>query len=403
MTLAPGEERIVAVPLPIYSAPHAVIYVEARDARGWPLGRTGRRLPQSTDGQIIGMICTTPELCSDIRKTILLSGSPDEQTHKSQALRLVQLLDPPSDDWAYPVESVVIVATPAARLSERQREALHLFMLRGGKIVLVDEQLGDATASLGQGPGDPSAAQFLGAYRKQYPVGIIRTVGNGGFAHFASASTPSFSDFLRPLGFSESTPEELRHRFATTVLAGRSSAEETEARWLERRLGTSFRFPSFMEILIWMIGYILLVGVVNFFVLRRIGRPEWAWISIPALAIVVSTLVYVSSERHRPRNFGVDEMAVYRMDSLSPETTALARLRISAPGRSIVAPQLPAQWVRLIPNRGIFDSSLVFQAAASPSIEQVRVGKLWEAEFPLRRWSFSDLDFRSHRRFYCSI
>jgi hypothetical protein len=403
MTLAPSEERVVDVPLPIYFAPHAVIYVEARDARGWPLGRTGRRVLQGTDGQIIGMICSTPELCSNIRKTILLSGSPDEQTHKSQALRLAQLLNPPSDDWAYSGAYMVILAAPVARFSERQREALHLFLLQGGKVVLVDDQLGDATPGTRQnGAGKtlsgPSAVPFLGEYRSRYPAGSARTVGNGQLVHFASASSPPFSDFLRPLGFSESTPEEVRRRLANRIFSGANPAEEVEARWLIRRLGTSFRFPSFTEVLVWMIGYIVAVGLVNFVILRRIGRPEWGWISIPLLAILASLLVYVSSERHRPRNFGIDEMTVYRMDDLSPVATAMARIRVSAPSRSMVAPQLPPEWTRVIPaRRAAFDNFAMLDPGSGPAqaIQEIHIGKFWEAEFPLRRWSFADLDFQS--------
>src|SRR5260370_21120194 len=102
--------------------------------------------------------------------------------------------------------------------------------------------------------------------------------------------------------------------------------------------GTSFRFPSFLEILLWMIGYLLVVGIVNFVFLRRFDRPEWGWLTIPAIAIFASVLLYGTSARHRPRNFNLYDMVVYRMDNLSSLAPHETKLRFSFPQRSTVEP-----------------------------------------------------------------
>src|SRR5260370_8410497 len=105
--------------------------------------------------------------------------------------------------------------------------------------------------------------------------------------------------------------------------------------------GTSFRFPSFLEILLWMIGYLLVVGIVNFVFLRRFDRPEWGWLTIPAIAIFASVLLYGTSARHRPRNFNLDDMVVYRMGTLSSLATPDANLPPSSPPPSTVTPLIP--------------------------------------------------------------
>src|SRR2546425_401448 len=86
LQLSPGEERTLRVPVQIVPVNNGrlVIYLEARDAHNLIVGRTARLVGPKTDGQIIGLICATPDLCRNIQQSILLSGSPEEQTHKSR-------------------------------------------------------------------------------------------------------------------------------------------------------------------------------------------------------------------------------------------------------------------------------------------------------------------------------
>lgn len=400
--LGGNEMRDLDVPLTLVDQQYSVIYAEARDESGRMIGKGARRMPGSTQAQIVAMICGKQEVCDGIRKTILLSGSPDEQTQKSHALNVVQLTEVPSEDWAYAQASLVILAAPAAGLSQEQRDALHLYMIRGGKLVLVDEDLEDEANVLtrkrteGDVIAESGDSRFLGVYRRKYAASQLHTVADGTFAHFASASGRAFSDFLRPLGFSESTPESLRKQLASGILREMNSSEAAEAKWLEKRLGTSFRFPSFAEILSWMIAYILVGCLVNFVLLRRLGKQELGWITIPVFAILVSTLLYLSSERHRPRTFVVDEMAVYRMDDKSPLAAAVARIRVSAPSRSEVTAQLPNAWTYVSLNRR---NPFELDRGSIAFLSEIRLGADWQATFPLRRWSFADLTFESHRRF----
>ena len=419
LALSPGEERTIWVPLQIIPSNnrHLVIYLEARDAHNLIVGRTARLVGPKTDGQVIGLICATPDLCRTIQQSILLSGSPDEQTHKSQALRMVQLSNPPSEGWAYAPANVVILAAPVARLSEAQREALELFLHKGGTLVLVEDQIADGVSS---NPGTDQLAgkaslsnsrvarrsnYFLEAYRSRSPFGNSLKVGSGHLIRLPSVAGKEFSYYFRPIGFSSSTPDEVRRQFPRRA-RDLQSADENQSTWLMKRLGTGFRFPAFLELLLWMIGYLLVVGVANFVLLRRIGRPEWGWITIPAIAILASILLYGTSARPRPRNFNLDDMVVYRMDNLSPLAIADAKIRISSPRRSTVDPVVPADWVysparRFSGDTFEFSSSPRFAGAAN--VSEILLDRSWETSLSLRKWSFTEINFTGFHRFAGTI
>lgn len=419
LLLSPGEERTLRVPLHLIPGNdrRMVIYLEARNEHNRIVGRTARLVGPKTDGQIIGLICSTTELCRSIQQAILLSGSPEEQTHKSQILRMVQLSDPPSEGWAYGMAHTVILAAPITRLSEGQRQALELFLRDGGTLVLVEDQIADGISS-NPGTNPASSRQsladfnllnrntfFLEPYRTRLPFGKSLAVGDGHLIRLQSVTGKEFSYYFRPIGFSMSTPEEIRRQFPRDPRA-LQAADESQSTWLMKRLGTNFQFPSFLEILLWMIGYLLVVGVVNFVLLRRFDRPEWAWITIPGIAIFASVFLYGTSARHRPRNFNLDDMVVYRMDNLSSLATAEAKVRISSPRRSTVEPIVPAEWVYLPPRRtfdGIFEGSGNPGSANSANVNGYVLERFWETSLFLRKWSFTELNFAGSRRFAGTI
>jgi hypothetical protein len=57
--------------------------------------------------------------------------------------------------------------------------------------------------------------------------------------------------------------------------------------------------PSFVYICCWLGLYITIIGPINYFVLRRIKRPELAWVTVPVLVIIFTTLAYFSGYIYR--------------------------------------------------------------------------------------------------------
>jgi len=391
--LAPSETRAVNVPLHVSAEVYGVFYVQALGGNGATLGRTAIRVGSKPEGEFIGLLCSNADLCRAIGQSILLSGSAEEQTHKSSSLRLVQLSEAPPAGWAYSPADVIILTAPVTQLSNAQRDALETYMHRGGKLVLVDDQLGDGAVTSGQ-------PRFLEAYRARAAEGKDLHVGEGLFAHLKSVSSKEFSNYFRPLGFTPNTPQEIREQLQGTTNGNANGDPSQLNSWMIRRLGTTFRFPSFFELLSWIVGYLVLVGVVNFVVLRRMGKPDWAWVTIPALAVLFSLLLYAVGARNHPSNFGIDEMTVYRLDSLSPLALSTSHVRVSAPVRSEVHPVLPGDLVQGGGQRPRFPyaGSRSYGNGAN-FLDDIQVGTNWESSFPLRRWSFRDLEFEGQRRF----
>jgi hypothetical protein len=388
--LAAQETRVFDIPVRIITQNHAVLYVQALDRDGIPLGRTGIPVGEKMNGDFIAMLCSTSEICRTIRQSILLSGSAEEQTRKSSVLRLIQLSKAAPEGWAYSPADIVILAAPMAQFSSSQRDALEIYLHRGGKLALVDDQLGDSSAAADH-------SRFLDVYRSRIPEGKVVQIGGGEFVHMKSVSSREFSNHFRLLGItSGSSVGELRLLFDLPKSGNAMGDPDQLNSWLIRRLGTTFRFPSFFELLCWIISYLVLAGVVNFIVLRRIGRPDWAWITMPGLAVLFSLLLYAVGTRNHPTNFGIDEMTVYHFDGLSPLAITTSRVRVSAPVRSVVCPVLPGNLVLGTGQRPRlpFDGRSGWQA-----IREIQLGATWESCFPLRRWSFSDLDFEGKRRF----
>lgn len=57
--------------------------------------------------------------------------------------------------------------------------------------------------------------------------------------------------------------------------------------------------PSFIYICCWLGVYVSVIGPVNYFVLRRIKRTELAWVTVPVLVILFTSLAYFSGFAYR--------------------------------------------------------------------------------------------------------
>ena len=48
----------------------------------------------------------------------------------------------------------------------------------------------------------------------------------------------------------------------------------------------SLALPPIGGLLVLLFGYIVLIGPINYLVLRRLDRREWAWVTMPVLIVV---------------------------------------------------------------------------------------------------------------------
>ncbi|HEY1014259.1 MAG TPA: hypothetical protein VGE07_16215, partial [Herpetosiphonaceae bacterium] len=68
--------------------------------------------------------------------------------------------------------------------------------------------------------------------------------------------------------------------------------------------------PPLRLLLILLAVYVVLAGPVNHFVLRRLDRMAWGWITIPALTAVFALLAYGFGARQRGTDIIINELAV---------------------------------------------------------------------------------------------
>jgi hypothetical protein len=80
--------------------------------------------------------------------------------------------------------------------------------------------------------------------------------------------------------------------------------------------------------------YILIVGPLNYLILRRLKRQEWAWISIPALVILFTLVAYFSGFLMRGVRPTLNRLAVLQAWDGVDQAQAHALVGIYSPGRT---------------------------------------------------------------------
>lgn len=88
-------------------------------------------------------------------------------------------------------------------------------------------------------------------------------------------------------------------------------------------------------------AYILLIGPVNYLVLRRLDRREWAWITMPILIAVFAAGAYVFGAALRGSDVIVNQVAIVRGAPGATEGTAQVYVGLFSPSRSVYQMSVP--------------------------------------------------------------
>lgn len=103
----------------------------------------------------------------------------------------------------------------------------------------------------------------------------------------------------------------------------------------------AMELPSLKRIVIVLSVYILLVGLVNYLVLKKLDKREWAWFTAPALAVLVIGVIYLSSFREQHSEVLTHQISVVDVNpntNLAKVTTAIG---VFAPSRSKYEIEMP--------------------------------------------------------------
>ena len=375
VTLGPGERRALDLPILVASALSYRLEVTAR-AAGAVVGAAQRTLgsEQFVANLLVALLCDDDAACREAQSRVSFAGTDEDRVAKRRALTFVVVREPPAVWWQWGPAWTVVVARRLRDFDAGARGALEGFARHGGRVVLVEDRLADAT--------------FLAPYRQGEP-GRLQPIGEGRVAR-----VPSLGDAgLDALFTAGVVSGQGQGRWASAPYDG------SEAGWIARRLARAPLFPGLGTLALALVAYVVVVGVVNFGVLRRLGRPEWAWLTVPALAVLFAAAFYIVATQHRPRAFHLDEIALRWMDDRSDVAAIQETLRLSSAGRAAVRLGVPGEAVltgpRALPN-------VVQMAALGVQITatawSVRFGPPLTVEVALAPWSFRDVAVRATRR-----
>jgi hypothetical protein len=376
VTLSGGEQRALELPVLMFVG-KVFITADASSAGAFFGQDKHEEVLRQTN--LIVLMCASENVCKTAQSQIQFSGTIEERADKNRQTAFEMVDDPRDHWWAYSASGAVVVAMPMTKLAPAQRDALEGFLRSGGRLVLLEDEI-----------ADPS---FLSAYRRAPAPPNGERVGKGTLFRVSGLRANALGDV-----------------FAGRNLTGVFGQNYTwrnsnQLDFLRSQFATSFDFPRLRWVLIWLAAYTVVIGVLNFAVLRHFRRLEFGWISMCGLALLFAAGFYFSGASRRPRSFRLDNLATYYLDVRSPLVAADYNLRVSAPDRRdvLVSAADPAVFTYSNhtgeePNSQIW-AEMNRQGAQVSHQYDIRLGPPSQVELSLLKWSFHDLDLQGLHEF----
>jgi hypothetical protein len=379
--LTAGQPLEAEMPIVIPQAAWRELVVTASTPDGRSVGRASSDLEGLFGlfgGQYLAAIyCKDQPTCQNAQAQLAFGGNSEASAEKGKNLRLITFGEARGNWWDYGGARLVVIAGPIAGFSDGERRALENYARGGGTIALLEEEAGDK--------------DFLAAYRQGTLSSVAIQIGRGKLFRLRSMASKDLA---------QAFPSQLLERLGPLGVFAGQSAEFIQL------TGIAFTFPRLRWLIIWLAIYLLVVGPVNFAILRRLTRLEWGWTTVCVLAAVFAAGFYLSSSARRPANYTLDSATVYWMDGRSGEAAVDAGLRISAPARGNVRLSVNDDDLVVTPSIVPFTNEADTQIGADMT-DKARVDQGWDVEvgpnsvvkMPMLSWSFQDLEFVGFRRF----
>lgn len=116
----------------------------------------------------------------------------------------------------------------------------------------------------------------------------------------------------------------------------------------------SLVLPSVGTLIALLGAYILLIGPLNYLVLRRLDKREWAWVTMPALIVVFAVGAYGIGSLLRGSDLIINEVAIVRGAPGATEGTAQVYLGVFSPTRGTYQLRVPGGALLSSPLSGDF-------------------------------------------------
>jgi hypothetical protein len=208
----------------------------------------------------------------------------------------------------------------------------------------VDAAASDLTGVIGQLPADATDLPALSG-----SLSRGRSLARHG-ADVIAAQSASGAGSVTLLGFDPTTPwlaasksvEGLWRRLLPQRSAGGPliASDDTQMVSAVSQL-PSLAVPPIGGLLILLAAYVLLVGPLNYIVLRRLDRREWAWITMPALIVGFAVAAYGFGSLLRGTDVIVSQVAVVRGAPDSTVGAAQVYFGIFSPSRGNYEVDIP--------------------------------------------------------------
>jgi hypothetical protein len=104
----------------------------------------------------------------------------------------------------------------------------------------------------------------------------------------------------------------------------------------------SLALPPTGGLLLLLLGYIGLIGPINYFVLRRLDRREWAWVTMPALIAIFAIGAYSFGSALRGSDVIVNQVAIVRGAPDATEGAAQVYVGVFSPTRGTYQVSIPS-------------------------------------------------------------
>ena len=391
--VAAGAPSDVDVPLYLPTDARLQLNVSVTDASGNQIGTAARDLDHNiSGGQVIAIYCAKEEKCDALASQVN-SGFDDEEraanaksdTKINIRRTVITLQDPFDHWWDYGAVDSVVVAGPTSDLSSKKRNALEQYLRMGGALVLLESDISDKNLLAAYRQGPPSPAEI-----------------NVGMGRLTRVSGLDDADLRKTVTSTTRSP-------ITVPNAAVNVGTQSDDFFLDRA-GITFTFPRLRWLLIWLGVFIVVVGPLNFFILRRVRKLEWGWITISAIAVLFAAGLYVVNSVSRPKDFMLDDAATYRMDDRSPLASAIFGFRVYSPERRDVILSVSQNSIPydMATNRSFGDSGLNigsgFTGPDNTTIGwKVHLDSPLQFDFPMLRWSTEDFNVRGFREFAGTI
>jgi hypothetical protein len=99
--------------------------------------------------------------------------------------------------------------------------------------------------------------------------------------------------------------------------------------------------PSASLLLFFLMAYILVVGPLNYFLLRWLRRLEWAWITVPAAALLFACALYITGFGLRGAQVQGEQVTVVQAIEGQPRAFATAFIGLFSPRRATYTIDFP--------------------------------------------------------------